>query len=359
MNKEVISDKQGICLITLFITGSTLILGVGAEAKKDSWLAIILSILFSFPILIIYARLLSIFPKKDLFDILEIAFGKFIGKTISILYIWFSLHLGSLVLRNFGEFIVGISLEKTPPIVPILFIIFLCNWIIKDGIEVLSRWGELFIWVIVFLVIIGVSLLIPDMDINTIFPVLDKGIKPVIQGTFAVFSFPFAETIVFCLVFSSLKNSRSPYKIYIFGLIIGGIIIFVTSLTELLVLGVDSYSTLFFPGNMAVSRINIGHFAQRIEIIVSISFLTGGFIKISLCLLGTCNGIAKVFGFNNYRFILTPITLLMLNLSYLIYGNIFEMTEWAFEVWPYYAFLFQVIFPITLWIIAEIKKKMY
>ncbi len=140
MNKEVISNKQGICLIILFITGSTFVVGIGSKAENDSWLAIILSTLFAFPILMIYARLLSLFPQKDLFDILEIIFGKFIGKFISILYIWFSLHLGTLVLRNFGEFIGTISLSKTPMIIPMIFIIFLSTWIIKGGIELLGRW---------------------------------------------------------------------------------------------------------------------------------------------------------------------------------------------------------------------------
>lgn len=49
MNKEVISDKQGINLVILFIMGSTLVIGTGAEAGKDSWLAIIIAIIFSFP----------------------------------------------------------------------------------------------------------------------------------------------------------------------------------------------------------------------------------------------------------------------------------------------------------------------
>ncbi|WFD11305.1 GerAB/ArcD/ProY family transporter [Tepidibacter hydrothermalis] len=357
MNKELISDKQGICLITLFITGSTFVLGVGAEAEKDSWLAILLSILFAFPILMIYARLLSLFPKKDLFNILEIVFGKFIGKFISILYIWIAFHLGSLVLRNFGEFIVNVSLSQTPMIVPMIFIISLCVWGIKDGIELLGRWSYFFILVIILLVITGGLLLIPNIDINNIFPILDNGIKPVIQGAFGVFSFPFAETILFCLVFSSLKNSQSPYRVYIFGLIIGGIIVFITSLADILILGEHSYSTLFFPGQHAVSRATIGDFIQRIEIIVSISFLTGGFVKISICLLSSCNGVAKLFGFNNYKFIVTPMALLMLNLSHLIYNSLFEMVDWAFKVWPYYSFLFQVILPITIWIVAEIKHK--
>lgn len=34
MYKEVISDKQGISLVTLFILGSTLVLGVGQKREE-------------------------------------------------------------------------------------------------------------------------------------------------------------------------------------------------------------------------------------------------------------------------------------------------------------------------------------
>ncbi len=108
-----------------------------------------------------------------------------------------------------------------------------------------------------------------------------------------------------------------------------------------------------------MSRANVGNFIQRIEIIISTAFLIGGFIKISICLLGACNGTTKLFGLNNYRFVVTPIALLMLNLSYLIYDSIFEMIEWSFTTWPYYAFLFQVILPIIIWVVAEIKHKKF
>ena len=33
------------------------------------------------------------------------------------------------------------------------------------------------------------------------------------------------------------------------------------------------------------------------------------------------------------------------------------MKYWAFEVYPYYAFPFQVITPIIIWVLAEAKNK--
>ncbi|MCK4258321.1 MAG: endospore germination permease [Halanaerobiales bacterium] len=357
MKREVISDRQGIYLITLFIMGSTLILGTAAQAEKDIWLAILLAMVFAFPTLSMYARLHALFPGKDLYDILEFVFGRYLGKIISFVYIWFAFHLGTLVLRNFGEFLTTVGLLDTPTALLYVIMILLCLWAVKEGIEVLGRWGEFFIKIIIPLILLTIILGIPDMTINNIRPVFYNGIKPILDGAFSTYTFPLAETVIFMMVLSPLKEENSSYKIYWVGLLIGGFIIFISAFFEILVLGVNLYSESYFPAYIAVSRINIGDFLQRMEIIVSITFLIGGFIKISICLLAASKGIGKVFGFDDYRILATPVALLMVNLAYFIYDSIMEMTEWTFKIWNMYAFPFQVILPILILIAAEIKVR--
>ncbi|PAB59858.1 GerAB/ArcD/ProY family transporter [Anaeromicrobium sediminis] len=359
MSREVISDRQGIVLVVLFVMGSTLLMGTGGDAGKDSWIAIIVGIIIAFPILMIYAKILATFPGKDLFHILECVFGKFLGKCISILYTWLAFHLGVLVLRNFGEFVSTVSLLKTPMTVTIIGLAILCIWGVINGIEVLARWAQITLNILLVLVTLTILLLIPNMDINRIMPILSDGMKPIFRGAFSAFSFPFAETIMFCLVFSSLKDSKSPYKVYTGGLVIGGFVVLVTAFTEMLVLGEVNYTELFFPAYSAVSRIDIGDIIQRSEIIVSISFMGGGFIKICICLMGACKGIEKVFGLKDYRYIVVPVGLLMINLSNIIYNNVREMTQWAFNIWPYYAIVFQVILPIIILLVIQIRKKKF
>jgi spore germination protein KB len=59
----------------------------------------------------------------------------------------------------------------------------------------------------------------------------------------------------------------------------------------------------------------------------------------------------------DYRSIVIQIGLLMIYFSYTVYDNSMEMQYWAFKVYPYYAFPFQVIIPIIIWILAEIKTR--
>lgn len=357
MDNEVVSDKQGIALIILFIIGSSSIVVPGLAAKIDVWIAIILSVLIALPMALISSRLHDIFPERDLFDIIEICFGKFIGKVIILLFTWFVFELSAQVLRNFSQFVTISSLDETPLIVPMISIGILIIFLLKKGIYVMSRWSETVIVVPISLIFLTSLLLIPKMNINNIRPVLYNGINPVLKGAFGALSFPFGQTVLFTMFFSKFERRKSPYKVYTIGLLIGGLLLLITSLTNILVLESDTASILYFPSLATSSIISIGNSAQRFEVISAIIFITGQFLKISLLILCSCKGISKIFGCNDYRFIATPMVLLMINVCYLLHDSIMDFYEWVAELLPYYSLPFQVFFPIIIWITAEIKKK--
>ena len=96
---------------------------------------------------------------------------------------------------------------------------------------------------------------------------------------------------------------------------------------------------------------------QRIEITVAFAFAITALTKITVCLLAACKGIAHVFNLKEYESITIHTGILMAFLAYILYDNIAEMQKWAFEVYPYYAFPFQVILPVIIWITAEIRIK--
>jgi spore germination protein KB len=157
------------------------------------------------------------------------------------------------------------------------------------------------------------------------------------------------------MIFDSLKTTKSSYKVYLISLAIGGSIVLFIAIRNIMVLGGDNLGSVYFPSYTAISLINIGNFFERLEMTVSLVFILSGFFKISICLMAATKGIAKILGFKDHKVLVTPIALLMVNLAYLIYDNIMDMFEWAQEIWPYYAFPFQVIFPLIILIAVEIK----
>lgn len=357
MAKEIISKKQGIVIVFLYAIGDTLLVLTGLEAKKDVWLAILIALISGVLLMYVCGSILSSYRGKDLYEISEILFGKTLGKIICLIYIWYSLHLGALVLRTSIEFINTMGLEETPAIIPGICLIVLCAWIAKEGIEVVGRWSEFFLlWFLltfIFLFVLSLSL----FDITKLQPMLYEGVKPVIRGAFSAFAFPFGELVIFLMIFDSIDKKNSPTKILITGIILGGLYIVYLAARDVSILGIGMVMNDYFPTYTAISRINVGNFLQRLEIAVSLVFLIGIFIKLSLCIIAACKGVARLFSMEDYRFIVVPISLLMLNLSSFVYENIIELSKVPSKIWPYYSLPFQVILPVVIFVVIKFKKR--
>ncbi|MBU3189621.1 endospore germination permease [Clostridium bowmanii] len=221
----------------------------------------------------------------------------------------------------------------------------------------LGRWSEFFVFVaiIVFLTITVLS--IPQMDISKLKPILSSGSAPVLKGAFSAFSYPFGETIIFTMVFSNISKTKNYNKIFMLGLLIGGGLVFLATLRNILLLGSNTIARVYYPSTMAISLIRVGELLERLEMLVTIDFLICVFVKACICIFAVCNGISKVFGLDDCKFIATPITLLMLAFSSFVYKSIMEMSFWNFNIWQYYAIPFEVIIPLIVFIMAEMKNR--
>ncbi|WP_418791998.1 GerAB/ArcD/ProY family transporter [Phosphitispora sp. TUW77] len=327
----------------------------GREAGNDIWIAVILAMLLEFPLLFVHTRLLRITPGKDLYDIQQEAFGKVIGKITSFFFIWFAFHLGTLVLRNFSEFIEVISLQETPQYPILLIMGILCIWVVKSGIEVLGRWAS-FILPLFILVLFGIVFMsIPLIDLRNIRPVLYNGINPVLAGTASLFAFPFAEPALFTMIFDSLKAKDKILKVYMTAALLTAAVLITSYVKNILVLGSHNYLSLYFPTYFSVSLINISETLERIEALTGVTFLFGGFVKASVCLYIASKGFAKMINIDSYKKLVAPIGLLMICMANLIYSNTLEMFLWASEIYKYYVLPFYVILPLIILIAIKIK----
>lgn len=357
MQKETISNWQGISMMVLFILGSSIVLGVSPTAGQDIWISLIVAIILALVIGLIYARLIVLYPNTTIYKILEKVLGKWLGKIIALCMTWYAFYLGSLVLDNFAEFIFTTALRSTPSIVVLAFMIFLVIWGVKAGVEVLGRWSQMFGLLLITLIISTDPLLIPQIESNTLEPLLGEGFIPIFQGAYNTFTFPFAETVVFLGVLDSLEKKNGSYSIFMKGILIGGGILLLTSTTEILVLGEFAYDSAYFPAYAAVSRINIADILQRMEIIVAVAFLISGFMKVCICMLSCCKGLQSIFDLEDYRFLVTPVGIIAVIIALTTYGSIIEMFQWAFTSYNLFALPYQLIIPILVWGIAEGKHQ--
>ena len=157
----------------------------------------------------------------------------------------------ALIIRSLSDFTNTIVFPDTPVIVPMIFFTIIIIWGIKEGIEVLGRWSEFFIWII-FLIFLFLSLFtISEMDISRLKPILNNGFTPVLKGAFSTFTYPFGEIVIFLMVFSNISKVKNYKKTFMVGLLIGGGIIFLATLINILILGSETISRIYFASPLA------------------------------------------------------------------------------------------------------------
>ncbi len=356
MDKEMISSKQAISMIALFAIGSSVVVGGNSEAMQDSWISLIAGFLLALPMVLIYARLVEHYPGKDIFDITLELFGNIAGKIVIALFTWYALHLGGLVFRNFSEFIQVAAMVDTPQFAILAMMCALCIYVAKSGLITFGKLCLILTPVFLFIVLFTILLGFKDYHYQNILPVFGEFAWKIPIGAFSNFSFPFAETVLMIAVFSSLGPKHSPYKIYTWGISIAALTIIAGIVRNILLLGAPMYSATYYPSYNAVKLIIVGQFFSRIEGLVSANFLISGFVKVSICLIAAAKGMTKLFNVKDFKSMVVPAALIMISIASIVYKNTMEMYEW-FGVYKYYAFPFQVIFPIALLIVCKWKKK--
>ncbi|MPM08906.1 hypothetical protein SDC9_55222 [bioreactor metagenome] len=359
MNKEIISSKQALSIIVTFILGSSVILGTDREALQDSWITSLLAIVAFIPFAFLYAKILKLYPGMDFFDIVVKTFGNVLGKIVIVIFFWYAIHLGALVMRNFAEFIRIEELPKTPQLLFYTLMSFLCIYVVKSGVENLGKCAVVFLLFYIFILFSVTAFSVKNFEFNNLLPIMRQGTGTILLGTYSNLTFPMAETVLLLPVLSSLKSKDSPYKAYFWGGVLGGGLLLIGTVKNILTIGYPMLSEVFFPHIEAAKLIVIGgsltDVLARIEESVVVAFTFTCFVKISSCLIAATKGLARIFNIDSYKKLAAPVSLIMTALASILYSSLGEMIGWI-PVYKYYVFPFQVVLPLAIFIVAEIRK---
>ena len=356
MQKELISSKQAISIIILFIFGSSVVFGANKTAGQDSWISIITATAMAVPIVLVYARIIALFPETDIYDIINTLFGKIIGKFLIILITWYALHLGSLVLYNFASFTQISTMKETPQIPIMIIMLMVTTYLAISGVETFAKWSIIALPIVILIVIFTIILSIKSMHFSNFLPIMEHDPEIILKGASQTFAFPYAETVMFLTLGYSLKKGSNPYRVYLIALLFGALILLVIFIRNLSVMGTQMMEISYFPSYVEARLISIGDFLERIEGTITYNFVLAGIVKITVCLIAAAKGIANIFNTDNYRYILLPTSLIILAVSATLYSNIVESVNFI-NIYPIYALPFQVLVPLIIWVWAEIKTR--
>lgn len=325
-------------------------------ARQDAWLSIMVATLVGLLIARLVVSLSLRFPGQTLFEYAEEILGKTPGKVLGFLYIWWFLHANALIVREFGTFLVSAVMPDTPIIVFHIIVIAMAAYSVRNGLEVLCRFNQLFIPVTGLLVIVFL-LSTKDMKLTRLLPVFDTGLVPILKGAIVPASW-LGEIVIFAMIIPYLNKPREAHRIATLSILFIGLFLTASILEALLIFGPNVTGHWIFPTFNAVRVVSIANFLERLESVIVAMWVLGGFVKIGVFYYAAVLGSAQWLELKDYRPLVAPVGVIVVALSILLHESIVDLLDFLARVWPPYALsIFEAGIPLALLFIALARGK--
>lgn len=356
MQRNLITSHSAVALLITIIICNNMVMGLPGNLKQDSWVAVIFSLAGTIPLAMVYARMIKLMPGKDLFDMLECTVGKWLTKIISLLFGLYCLHIAALVLITYTNFAHMTSLFLTPRTIISMLLMVVVIHLGRSGLNAMSRWTMMIIILTLFILTINTALLFPKMQFENLLPTLVHPVGDIIKTAGKITLLPFGDTVILLGFIGGLEKKANPYKIFLAAIIAATLYQLIVFIRTCTVLGQETMSIVFFPSYRAVAIIELGSFLERIEAVMAIFYILASMAKTSCAIVSSAKGLAKVCSFRSYRIMIVPLGFVAVALTRILFQDMVGLFDFI-NVYYVYAVPFQVLIPVLIWLVAEVKNK--
>ncbi|WP_025679435.1 GerAB/ArcD/ProY family transporter [Paenibacillus polymyxa] len=348
--------RQAIMWFALYQIGSAYLVlpaAITAAAKQDAWLSIPVSLGFHLLLIPLYTSIARQIQGKSFVEHLRCLFGP-LGGTISIVFIFFFPFLVFIMtLRNLGDFITIAIMPETPPDAIYFIMLIVIYFAVRSGPVVIGRCAEiLFFFLLVLYLLVRITLL-PESKIDNVLPIFEYGLNPIVLASFNLFAFPYLEAFLYLFFAQYIPDPKKWRKTVITSALISGGMYFLMVLQIIAVMSEGVVSNLTFPTFFINRTISSGEFLQRFEIFVAVFWFVTIFFRLALLLYVSAQGLADAFRLRNANALLVPLILIAIAMVHSIWPNM-QFINKFFSVWPFYAMIFGIVFPIVLWLVGKL-----
>ncbi|OMG49988.1 spore gernimation protein [Paenibacillus macerans] len=362
LNEVHISLRQLTIVTILFTVGSAILItpsGMAESARQDAWIAGLIGIGAGLPLVWMMAKLVNLYPQKNLTEIIETVLGKWVGKIVSLLLVVSFFSAPTAVMNDLGDFMTTQLIPETPIEAIIILFGAVVLMGVRLGVEVIARSAELlFPWFLLlyFLLVVLVAF---NIDPRHLQPVLENGFPPIWQAGFTFLSVAFLPHIALLLTLpASLSRPALFGKGIVLGSLIGSLMLVAVITLAILVLGVEVTSKSLYPSYVLAQKIDIGHFLQRVETIMAIMWFFSLYFRITLYLSSITVSLAQIFNLKDYRPLVWPLGMLFIVLSFVVYPNVPFRQAWDARTWPPYTLVIGLLLPLLLLAVHAVRHRL-
>ncbi|MBB6675392.1 GerAB/ArcD/ProY family transporter [Cohnella nanjingensis] len=360
MSEEKLTMKQLGALTIFALIGDSIIIlpsSVAGISRQDAWLSMLLVLLFGPAGCWLMLRLRRLNPSADLIQLLRAGFGRWAGGAVGLAFLYFLVLNTAAVTRELGDLLATQIMPETPIRATHLLFILVLVWGVRCGLPTIARAGEvLFPWFVLFMTAL-IVLLIPRIEVDRIRPIAAEGFPTILHGSIVAVVYPFAELIVFAMLWPAIRPAKKLARDFMLASLIGGIVMFLVVFISVLVLGPYLTAHQVYPTYALAKKISIGHFLERVEALLAISWMISLFFKGILYFYASLSGIARLFGLRESRALATPLATVVYGLAFAMAPNLVYFNDVGIHFWPYWDITFAYAIPLALLAALAIRGK--
>ncbi|MFF2890317.1 endospore germination permease [Paenibacillus sp. NPDC057967] len=355
---EMMSGRQFALLAAYISVGdSMLVLPTipTSAAKQNAWVSALVGLCAGLLIVWLLSAIGKLYPRLTLVQYVEKLFGKWLGKIVSICFIFYLFLSLAAHTREIGDFMTTQMMPETP--IQAIHIMYAGILVMaaRLGMETIARTGEFFFSFLLLLLFVFFLFLIPDIKVNHLLPFWDGGLKPILRGSITMTAYPFMELAVLLMVIPSVDKPEKVRSSFLKGALFGGLVLLLIILLSILVLGPDYATRSMYPSYALAKKIDVGKFFQRLEVLLAFMWLLTSFIKSAVFFNALQIAVAQTAGLRSEKGMELPFGMLLVFFAVLISSNVIEFLN-ADIYWPYMDMTFSVILPLLLLAAYAIRR---
>lgn len=357
-NQESISVLQLAVLFLSGMTGSSIVLIpsplIGA-AKNGAWIALTIAWAMGIVLLCCILYLHKQYPGLTFVEYSNQALGKWLTFLVMIPFAGALFWQNAVIVIEIGGFFNSTIMTNTP--VTVINTLFFVSAAVtaRAGIEAMARMFFILLIMMYGFVVLVVLLASANYHPEFLLPVMPDGFKPILQGAYITYGFPFTEVVLYASILPFVRKSdeRAVGKYMIMALIINGIILLVSILCTILALGPLGGELKYSLYQLA--RLIYVQDIVRVEPIIGFSLIAGSYMKTSIMVFILTNVLSHLFRVKDYRTVTFPVAFVCLLLSITMYHDQASFNEDGYMVWTIFDNLAYVL-PLMLIVVVTLFK---
>ncbi|WP_044338637.1 GerAB/ArcD/ProY family transporter [Rossellomorea aquimaris] len=361
MNKVSMSTLELCSMMLLFLTGSTIVVGLNFAAMEDSILAVSIEMVFGIILFYFYLLIVKKSSWKEFVPLLEMGFGSFLAKIMAIIFSFYFLYIAARVTNDFAFFTTQILYPDAPNWIATIPFLLVVGYCVMLGIESIAR-SAVIMTFFSFVILVGLWLLgffSEEFQARYLLPLFSHGWKPIKSMIFPTgLTFPYGELVVFLVLLPFIANREKIHKVVWIPIVTAGFIIMITMELVIGILHAPFANTYYFPFVKAMELVTYLDVIEHMEIFTYLLLLGGGFIKVSVFIYAARVVLTQLFDIKHKNWhvlvLMGSVYLFSLHRS----GDIAEHLYVGLKLVPYYLHIpIQFILPFLLGLVVFWKTR--